>query len=83
MCSSDLALNKAPVVIANILTPILEALFDVGMADLVAPGGVILLSGILTDQDERIRQAAERRGLTFEKRLLIEDWARYAFRKAM
>lgn len=76
------ALNEAPVVIANILTPILEALFDVGMADLVAPGGVLLLSGILTDQDERIRRAAEGRGLTFEKRLLIEDWAGYAFRKA-
>lgn len=78
---SDLKLTKAPVVIANILTPILEALFAQGMAELVAPGGMMLLSGILSDQDERIRAAAEARGLVFVERMAMEDWAGYAFRK--
>ena len=79
---TDLKLTKAPVVIANILTPILEALFAQGMADLVAPGGVMLLSGVLADQDERIRRAAEAAGLVFAERMTMEDWAGYAFRKA-
>lgn len=79
---SDVKLTHAPVVIANILTPILEMLFDQGMADLVEPGGVILLSGILADQDERIRKAVAGKNLEFVERMQMEDWAGYAFRKA-
>lgn len=78
---SDVKLTHAPVVIANILTPILEALFEQGMADLAEPGGVILLSGILADQDERIRKAVAGRNLEFVERMQMEDWAGYAFRK--
>lgn len=73
--------TKAPVVIANILTPILESLFAQGMAELVEPGGVMLLSGILADQDDRICAAAEESGLVFAERMVMEDWAGYAFRK--
>lgn len=78
---ADVRLTSAPVVIANILTPILESLFNDGMAELVEPGGVMLLSGVLEEQDERIRKAAEAQGLVFVERIVMSDWAGYAFRR--
>lgn len=75
------SIQQAPLVMANILTHILISLFDLGMADLIAPGGTILLSGILEEQDERIRQAVERYGLKFIERRKIADWVAYAYQK--
>ena len=42
--------NSAPLVMANILAPVIIRLFDAGLAELVEPGGVIILSGILQEQ---------------------------------
>ena len=75
------SIRQAPLVTANILTPILIQLFDQGMADLITPGGVILLSGILEEQDEKIRNAAEAQGLEFLEKRQIADWVAYAYRK--
>ena len=36
---------QAQLVLANILAPILKKLLDAGMGDLIAPGGVLILSG--------------------------------------
>ncbi len=74
-------IRQAPLVMANILTPILIRLFDQGMARMVSPGGVILLSGILEEQDERIRAAAEAQELVFLERRQIADWVAYAYRR--
>ena len=35
----DFSLKQAPVVLANILAPVLIRLFDAGMADLLNPAG--------------------------------------------
>ena len=51
--------------LANILAPVLIRLFDAGMADLVEPGGVIILAGILAEQAESVRESAETNGLNF------------------
>ncbi|MBR6089068.1 MAG: 50S ribosomal protein L11 methyltransferase, partial [Anaerolineaceae bacterium] len=67
-------IKHAPLVLANILAPILLMLFEVGMADLVEPGGIICLSGILEDQEEKVRKMAESKGLTFIKRMQVKDW---------
>jgi ribosomal protein L11 methyltransferase len=70
----DFSIRQAPVVLANILAPILIRLFDAGMAELVSPGGVIILAGILAEQGESVRQAAESKGLTFVEQRQSGDW---------
>ncbi len=75
------SIQQAPLVMANILTHILISLFDQGMAELIQPGGTILLSGILEEQDGRIREAAAAKGLEFLEKRQIADWVAYAFRR--
>ena len=75
----ECSINHAPLVLANILAPILLMLFDVGMAKLVDPGGIIVLSGILEDQEDKVRKMAESKGLTFLKRMQIKDWVAMSF----
>ena len=41
--------KQAPLVVANILAPVIIRLFDAGLADLVEADGVVILSGILQD----------------------------------
>ena len=74
-------IQTAPLVLANILAPILTMLFGVGMADLVEPGGVLCLSGILDTQEAQMRELAESKGLTFLERRQVKDWVAMAFRK--
>jgi ribosomal protein L11 methyltransferase len=66
--------GQAPLVLANILAPVLIRLFDAGMADLVAPGGAIILSGILDHQAADVIASAEKHGLTFVEQRQIADW---------
>ncbi|NMA13454.1 MAG: 50S ribosomal protein L11 methyltransferase [Chloroflexi bacterium] len=76
-------IRQAPVVTANILTPILIDLFEQGMADLIEPGGVILLSGILEEQDARITASFESKGLHLIEKRQINDWVAYACGKSI
>ncbi len=48
--AGNFSIRQAPVVTANILAPILVRLLGDGLADLVAPGGRLILSGILEEQ---------------------------------
>jgi ribosomal protein L11 methyltransferase len=68
------SINQAPVVLANILAPVLIRLFDAGMADLVEPGGVIILAGILADQADGVIESAGNHGLTFVEKRQIGEW---------
>lgn len=74
-------IKYAPVVLANILAPILIRLFDAGMADLISPGGVIILAGILAEQGESVRQAAEEKGLVFVEERHSGDWVALVMKK--
>ena len=76
------AYQEAPLVLVNILAPIILRLFDDGLADLVSPGGTLLLSGILEHQEEEMRQKAEKYGFTFLERTDQGDWISMAFHKA-
>lgn len=67
-------IRTAPLVLANILAPVLVRLLDGGMADLVEPGGSIVLSGILEDQADSVIQAAHARSLVLSGRKQIADW---------
>jgi ribosomal protein L11 methyltransferase len=75
------SIKSAPVVLANILAPILIRLFDAGMADLVSLGGVIVLAGILAEQGESVRTAAETKGLAFVEQRQSGDWVALVMQK--
>jgi ribosomal protein L11 methyltransferase len=67
-------IRQAPLVVANILTHILLKLFEDGMAGPVAPGGVLLLSGILEEREPEILAALEKQNLTVIERIQMDDW---------
>ena len=68
------SLSTASLVLVNILAPTIISLFAAGLADLVAPGGMIALSGILAEQGPSVRAAAEAKGLVFVEQKQSGDW---------
>jgi ribosomal protein L11 methyltransferase len=70
----DFGLRQAPLVFANILAPILIRLFEDGLAELVSPGGYLILSGILAEQKDAVLAAALAHGLTLHTQRQIIDW---------
>lgn len=75
------SLVKARLVLANILAPVIIRLFQAGLADLVAPGGNIILSGILDHQADGVVQAAVASGMNELERRQILDWVAIALVK--
>jgi ribosomal protein L11 methyltransferase len=61
-------------VLANILVNILMRLLDAGMGDLVAPGGHLILSGILEEQVDDMRAKLAEHHLPVIEQRQIEDW---------
>lgn len=76
--ASSFRVRSAPLVLANILAPVLVRLFEAGMADLVEPGGVIVLSGILEEQAQSVIEAAQAHGLVLSGRRQMGDWVALA-----
>lgn len=74
----DFGLPKADLVLANILVHILVMLLDEGMGDLIAPGGRMILSGILEEREAEIMAALERHNLRVLDRKQIGDWVALA-----
>jgi ribosomal protein L11 methyltransferase len=68
------SLCGAPLVLANILAPVIIRLFDAGLGDIVSPGGTIVLSGILDTQAGGVIEAAKAKGFTFVEQRSITDW---------
>jgi ribosomal protein L11 methyltransferase len=68
------SISQAPLVFANILAHILVRLLDEGLGELIAPGGVAILSGILAEQEDSVLKAAQRNGLNLVQRRQSEDW---------
>ena len=66
--------RKAPLVVANILAPVLIRLFEAGMADLVEDDGALILSGILEEQERSVIEAGQAKELRMIKRAQIGDW---------
>jgi ribosomal protein L11 methyltransferase len=73
--------SGAPLVLANILAPILRDLLDAGLSELVAPSGTLIMSGILEDQLESILEKSDE--LHFQQLSIYEekDWRAIALRK--
>jgi len=72
------SIQAAPLVLANILAPVIIRLFEAGLGGLVSAGGHIVLSGILAEQAAAVEQAAEQAGLQFVSRRLMGDWVAIA-----
>jgi ribosomal protein L11 methyltransferase len=72
---------QAPLVLANILAPVIIRLLDGGLVDLVLSGGQLVLSGILDHQANEVVQKAVSCGLTEIDRRQIGDWVALALRK--
>jgi len=68
------AFKQAPLVVANILAPVICRLFDAGLADLIEADGAIVLSGILFEQEQSVIEAGQARGLQLNERRQIADW---------
>jgi len=66
--------QQAHLVLANILAPILKRLLDAGMGDLIAPGGVLVLSGILEEQISEMLTKINEQGLRVIEQRQIDDW---------
>lgn len=77
----NFSMTESPVVLVNILAVIILRLFEAGLAKLVAEDGTLILSGILDEQEERIRAAAQADGLTLIDRAQMKDWVSLVYQK--
>jgi ribosomal protein L11 methyltransferase len=68
------AIRSAPVVLANILSIVIIRLFDEGLGDLVSNDGVLILSGILVEQGDRLIEAASEHGFHLLDKRISGDW---------
>lgn len=63
-----------PFVAANILARVIVNLLEQGLAQTVAPGGLLVLSGILDSQAYQVKAALPAQGLKLVAQEAIEDW---------
>lgn len=72
-------IKQADLILANILAPVLIRMMDDGIANLLLPGGRLILSGIIETQVEDIRSIAIRNGLRLMDQKQIDDWVSLQF----
>jgi ribosomal protein L11 methyltransferase len=78
--AGDFTFQQAPVVLANILAPVIVRLLEDHLAKVVTPGGVLVLSGILEDQLEgkdghvSVLEALQKHNLHVLEIQRIQDW---------
>jgi len=72
--SGVFSMRQAPLVLANILAPIIIRLLSEGLGDLVAPGGLLILSGILEEQAQDVQTAIQAHGFYILDQRQQGDW---------
>jgi ribosomal protein L11 methyltransferase len=72
--SGTFSVRQAPLVLANILAPIIIRMLDEGLGDLVASDGTLVLSGILEEQAAEVQAAIQKHGLHVIDRRQQGDW---------
>jgi ribosomal protein L11 methyltransferase len=70
-----------PFVVANILARVIVNLLGEGLGQTVAPGGLLVLSGILDSQAFQVIAALRGQGLTLAAQEQIDDWVAIIARK--
>ncbi len=72
--NGDYPFRQAPLVVANILAPVIVRLLNQGLGELLTPGGRLVLAGILEEQADEVARALENNGLQPVESRQIEDW---------
>jgi ribosomal protein L11 methyltransferase len=72
--AGQFSIRRAPLVVANILAPVLIRLLGEGLGELLEPGGQLLLSGILDVQTQGVIEAARLAGFRLERHIQEGDW---------
>jgi ribosomal protein L11 methyltransferase len=72
--AGEFTYRRAPLVVANILAVVLVRLLCEGLGDLLIPNGLLVLSGILEEQEEQVVKAVEDNGLMLVDRFQQADW---------
>ena len=80
--TGQLTLTSASLVVANIIAPILQELFEVGLGDLVTANGYLVLSGILEEQQPPILDCLDRGGFKVKTRLQQGEWVGFLAEKS-
>lgn len=75
------AITQAPLVLVNILAPIIIRLLDEGLADILSKGGSMVLAGILATQADDVLRVAQSHGLVLREKLQNEDWVGLIMRR--
>jgi ribosomal protein L11 methyltransferase len=78
--AGEYPLQQAPLMLVNILAPIIIRLFDDGLTQLVEPGGIILFSGVMNELEEEFVAKAKGLGLEILEQIQQGDWLAYAMR---
>ena len=81
--SEKLPLCRARLVVANIIAPVLEELFEEGLGEIVISEGHLVLSGILENQLPAILDHLERYGFEVKKILRQGEWVAVAAVKSL
>ena len=76
--AGSFSLRRAPLVLANILAPVIVQLLDGGLAELLGAGGTLILSGILAEQEDEVGEALRHKGLSVAARRQSGDWVALA-----
>ena len=82
MLEGKFPFKQASLVVANILAPIILRLFRDGLTDLVESGGTLILSGILQEQEGKILEAVQAKGLILNERVQMGDWVAFSLSRA-
>lgn len=82
IASGHFGQTQAPVVAANILASVISSMLADGLAELVAPHGLLILSGILDHQAESILNLAAEHGLSLVEQRQSKDWIALCLKKA-
>jgi ribosomal protein L11 methyltransferase len=72
--SGKYQIRNAPLVLANILAPIIIRLLDMDLGKLAVPGGALILSGILIDQAGGVIASVESHGFKLMEKHQLGDW---------
>lgn len=68
-------------VLVNILARIILSLLDQGLADTIRPGGMVIASGIIDDQEAAVQTAFTNKGIEIVDRFVEKDWIALLGRK--
>jgi len=77
--AQDFPIRSAPIVVANILAPIILKLLDAHLVDLVDSNGYLILSGILEDQETQILEHPDIKKMNYVKKFAMGDWVAMIF----